>query len=388
MGILIPLQARSEMKKLKVMTVVGTRPEIIRLSRVLARLDEHCEHVLAHTGQNYDYELNQIFFEDLGIRKPDHFLNAAGASGAETIGKVIIAVDQVLAEEKPDAVLVLGDTNSCLSVLPAKRRKIPTFHMEAGNRCFDMRVPEEINRRIVDHTADINLTYSSIAREYLLREGLPPDMVIKTGSPMNEVLAHYHLGIEASDILGRLGLNEDQFFVVSTHREENIDLDVNFNKLINILNGIAETYNVPVIVSTHPRTQKRIDAVGAKFNDNVRLLKPLGFKDYNKLQITAKAVLSDSGTINEESSIMNFPALNLREAHERPEGMEEAAVMMVGLEVDRVMQALTILESQHRGQKRLLRQVADYSMPNVSDKVVRIIHSYTDYVNRVVWKKY
>jgi len=387
-GILIPLQARSEMKKLKVMTVVGTRPEIIRLSRVLARLDEHCEHVLAHTGQNYDYELNQIFFEDLGIRKPDHFLNAAGASGAETIGKVIIAVDQVLAEEKPDAVLVLGDTNSCLSVLPAKRRKIPTFHMEAGNRCFDMRVPEEINRRIVDHTADINLTYSSIAREYLLREGLPPDMVIKTGSPMNEVLAHYHLGIEASDILGRLGLNEDQFFVVSTHREENIDLDVNFNKLINILNGIAETYNVPVIVSTHPRTQKRIDAVGAKFNDNVRLLKPLGFKDYNKLQITAKAVLSDSGTINEESSIMNFPALNLREAHERPEGMEEAAVMMVGLEVDRVMQALTILESQHRGQKRLLRQVADYSMPNVSDKVVRIIHSYTDYVNRVVWKKY
>lgn len=376
------------MKKLKVVTVVGTRPEIIRLSRVLAKLDEHCDHVLVHTGQNYDYELNQIFFDDLGIRKPDHFLNAAGASGAETIGKVIIAVDGVLAQEKPEAMLVLGDTNSCMSVIPAKRRKIPTFHMEAGNRCFDMRVPEEINRRIVDHTADINLTYSSIAREYLLREGLPPDMVIKTGSPMNEVLNYYRAGIESSDVLERLDLETEQFFVVSAHREENIDSDKNFGKLVSVLNGMAETYQLPVIVTTHPRTQKRVDAVGATFNPLVRLLKPMGFKDYNKLQLCARVVLSDSGTINEESSILNIPALNLREAHERPEGMEEAAVMMVGLEVDRVMQALAILDSQPRGQERLLRQVGDYSMPNVSDKVVRIIHSYTDYVNRVVWKKY
>ncbi|MBF0434252.1 MAG: UDP-N-acetylglucosamine 2-epimerase (non-hydrolyzing) [Magnetococcales bacterium] len=376
------------MKKLKVVTVVGTRPEIIRLSRVLAKLDEHCNHVLVHTGQNYDYELNQIFFDDLGIRKPDHFLNAAGASGSETIGKVIIAVDGVLAAEMPDAMLVLGDTNSCMAIIPAKRRKIPTFHMEAGNRCFDMRVPEEINRRIVDHTADINLTYSSIAREYLLREGLPPDMVIKTGSPMNEVLNCYRKGIEASDVLARLDLDAEQFFVVSAHREENIDADSNFGKLVRVLNGMSEVYKLPVIVSTHPRTQKRIDAVGATFNPLVRLLKPMGFKDYNKLQLTARAVLSDSGTINEESSILNIPALNLREAHERPEGMEEAAVMMVGLEVDRVMQALAILESQPRGGERLLQQVGDYSMPNVSDKVVRIIHSYTDYVNRVVWKKY
>ena len=376
------------MKKLKVVTVVGTRPEIIRLSRVLARLDEHCEHVLVHTGQNYDYELNQIFFDDLRIRKPDHFLNAAGASGAETIGKVIIAVDSVLAQEKPDAMLVLGDTNSCMAVIPAKRRKIPTFHMEAGNRCFDMRVPEEINRRIVDHTADINLTYSSIAREYLLREGLPPDMVIKTGSPMNEVLSHYRADIDASNVLSQLGLHVGQYFVVSAHREENIDSDRNFAKLVGILNGLAETYQLPVIVSTHPRTQKRVDAVGANFNPLVRLMKPMGFTDYNKLQLTARAVLSDSGTINEESSILNIPALNLREAHERPEGMEEAVVMMVGLEIERVMQALEILSSQPRGNERLLRQVADYSMPNVSDKVVRIIHSYTDYVNRVVWKKY
>ncbi len=376
------------MKKLKVVTVVGTRPEIIRLSRVLARLDKYCDHVLVHTGQNYDYELNQIFFDDLGIRKPDHFLDAAGSSGAETIGKVIIAMDAVLAKEMPDAMLVLGDTNSCMSVLPAKRRKIPIFHMEAGNRCFDMRVPEEINRRIVDHTADINLTYSSIAREYLLKEGLPADMVIKTGSPMNEVLMHYREEIEASDVLGRLGLEDRQFFLVSAHREENIESDKNFGKLVDVLNAMAETYSLPVIVSTHPRTQKRIDASGAKFNDHVRLLKPLGFTDYNKLQLAARAVLSDSGTINEESSILNFPALNLREAHERPEGMEEAAVMMVGLEVERVIQALAILDGQPRGQERLLRQVADYSMPNVSDKVVRIIHSYTDYVNRVVWKKY
>lgn len=375
------------MKKLKIVTVVGTRPEIIRLSRVMAKLDEHCEHVLVHTGQNYDYELNQIFFDDLGIRKPDHFLNAAGASGAETIGNVIIAVDRVLAEVQPEALLVLGDTNSCMAVIPAKRRKIPTFHMEAGNRCFDMRVPEEINRRIVDHTADINLTYSTIARDYLLREGLPPDMVIKTGSPMFEVLNHYRDGIDASDVLERLGLEAGKFFVVSAHREENIDSDQNFLKLVEVLNTVAEQYGYPVIISTHPRTQKRVDIMGVKFHANVRLLKPLGFKDYNKLQLTAKAVLSDSGTINEESSILNFPALNIREAHERPEGMEEAAVMMVGLEAERAMQALQILESQTRGEERSLRLVADYSMPNVADKVVRIIHSYTDYINRVVWKK-
>lgn len=376
------------MKKLKVLTVVGTRPEIIRLSRVLAKLDEYCDHVLVHTGQNYDYELNQIFFDDLGIRKPDYFLSAAGASGAETIGNVIIAVDRVLAQENPDAMLVLGDTNSCMSVIPAKRRKIPTFHMEAGNRCFDMRVPEEINRRIVDHTADINLTYSSIAREYLLHEGLPPDRVIKTGSPMNEVLSYYLSGIESSKILQQLGLVEGKFFVVSAHREENIDSDKSFGKLVNVLNGVAQTYKLPVIVSTHPRTQKRVDAAGICFDPLVRFLKPMGFKDYNKLQLTARVVLSDSGTINEESSILNIPALNLREAHERPEAMEEAAVMMVGLEVDRVYQGLMILEKQSRGIKRGLRLVSDYGMPNVGEKVVRIIHSYTDYVNRVVWKKY
>jgi UDP-N-acetyl-L-fucosamine synthase len=376
------------MKKLKVATVVGTRPEIIRLSRVMAKLDEYCDHVLIHTGQNYDYELNQIFFDDLGIRKPDYFLNAAGASGAETIGKVIIAVDGVLAEERPDAMLVLGDTNSCMAVIPAKRRKIPTFHMEAGNRCFDMRVPEEINRRIVDHTADINLTYSSIARDYLLREGLPPDLVIKTGSPMYEVLHHYLVGIESSDVLARLGLEPGKFFVVSAHREENVDSDKNFLKLVGVLNRVAEDYGYPVIVSTHPRTQKRVDAMGVDFHPLVQLLKPLGFKDYNNLQMSSKAVLSDSGTITEESSILNFPALNIREAHERPEGMEEASVMMVGLEETRIMQALQVLESQPRGKARLLRIVDDYSMPNVADKVVRLIHSYTDYVNRVVWKRY
>jgi UDP-N-acetylglucosamine 2-epimerase len=374
------------MKKLKVLTVVGTRPEIIRLSRVLSILDKHCDHVLVHTGQNYDYELNQIFFDDLGIRKPDHFLNAAGKSGAETIGNVIIAVDSVLAEEKPEAMLVLGDTNSCMAVIPAKRRKIPTFHMEAGNRCFDMRVPEEINRRIVDHTADINLTYSSIAREYLLREGLPPDLIIKTGSPMYEVLTHYQSGIEQSDVLSRLELEQNQFFVVSAHREENIDSVLNFTKLVRVLNEVAETYQLPVIVSTHPRTQKRISASEEQFNPLIRFLKPLGFKDYNKLQLTARAVLSDSGTISEESSILNFPALNIREAHERPEGMEEASVMMVGLEKERVLQGLEILNSQARGAERSLRPVSDYSMPNVSEKVLRIIHSYTDYVNRVVWK--
>ncbi|MGY6269107.1 non-hydrolyzing UDP-N-acetylglucosamine 2-epimerase [Achromobacter denitrificans] len=375
------------MKKLKVATVVGTRPEIIRLSRVLASLDRHCDHVLVHTGQNYDYELNEIFFQDLGIRKPDHFLNAAGATGAETIGKVIIGTDQALAEIQPDAMLVLGDTNSCMAVLPAKRRKIPTFHMEAGNRCFDQRVPEEINRRIVDHTSDINLTYSDIAREYLLREGLPSDRIIKTGSPMFEVLNHYRDGIEASDVLDRLGLTPGQFFVVSAHREENIDSDHNFAKLVKLLNTVAATYDLPVIVSTHPRTQKRVDAMGVKFHANVRLLKPLGFKDYNKLQVSSRAVLSDSGTITEESSILNFPALNIREAHERPEGMEEASVMMVGLETDRALQALELLAHQSRGADRDFRLVADYSMPNVSEKVVRIIHSYTDYVNRVVWKK-
>lgn len=376
------------MKKLKVVTVVGTRPEIIRLSRVIDSLDRHCDHVLVHTGQNYDYELNEIFFQDLGIRKPDYFLNAAGASGAETIGNVIISVDRVLAEVQPEALLVLGDTNSCMAVIPAKRRKIPTFHMEAGNRCFDMRVPEEINRRIVDHTADINLTYSTIARDYLLREGLPPDMVIKTGSPMYEVLNYYSAGIDASNVLERLGLEQEKFFVVSAHREENIDSDRNFLKLMDVLNTVATHYDFPVIVSTHPRTQKRVDAMGVVFHKNVQLLKPLGFKDYNKLQLTAKAVLSDSGTINEESSILNFPALNIREAHERPEGMEEAAVMMVGLEVSRVIQGLNILERQGRADIRTLRLVTDYSMPNVSEKIARIIHSYTDYVNRIVWKRY
>jgi UDP-N-acetylglucosamine 2-epimerase (non-hydrolysing) len=376
------------MKKLKVMTVVGTRPEIIRLSRVMAKLDDYCEHILVHTGQNYDFELNEIFFQDLGIRKPDHFLSAAGASGAETIGNVIIAVDKVLAEVQPDALLVLGDTNSCMAVIPAKRRKIPTFHMEAGNRCFDMRVPEEINRRIVDHTADINLTYSTIARDYLLREGLLPDRVIKTGSPMYEVLNHFRDGIDASDVLDRLGLTEHEFFVVSAHREENVDSERNFRGLVETLNSVAEQYGYPVIVSTHPRTQKRVDALGVKFHSNVRLLKPLGFKDYNKLQLSAKAVLSDSGTINEEASILNFPALNIREAHERPEGMEETAAMMVGLSTERVLQGLAILEHQGRGDERSMRLVEDYSMPNVAEKVVRIIHSYRDYVMQTVWKQY
>ncbi len=378
------------MKKLKVMSVVGTRPEIIRLSRVFAALDEHCEHVLVHTGQNYDYELNQVFFDDLKLRKPDHFLNSAvgSTSAAHTIGNLVIEVDRVLGEVQPEAMLVLGDTNSCLAVIPAKRRKIPIFHMEAGNRCFDLRVPEEINRRIVDHTADINLTYSTIARDYLLREGLPPDQVIKTGSPMYEVLHHYMPQIEASDVLPRLGLSEGNYFVVSAHREENIESDISFGKLVSTLNAIAEDHDLPVIVSTHPRTQKRVQATSTSFHPQVRLLKPLGFHDYVKLQKSAKAVLSDSGTINEESSILNFPALNLREAHERPEGMEEAAVMMVGLGVERVRQGLAILDSQPRGADRSLRLVADYSMPNVSDKVLRVIHSYVDYVNRVVWKKY
>lgn len=377
-----------KMKKLKVVTVVGTRPEIIRLSRVMAKLDEYCEHVLIHTGQNYDYELNEIFFQDLGIRKPDYFLNSAGSTGTETIGNVIISVDRVLAELRPEALLVLGDTNSCMAVIPAKRRKIPTFHMEAGNRCFDMRVPEEVNRRIIDHTADINLTYSDIAREYLLREGLPPDMVIKTGSPMFEVLNYYREDIDASDVLERLGLKVGEFFVVSAHREENIDTEKNFFKLVEILNIVAAQYGYPVIVSTHPRTQKRIDLMGVQFHENIRLLKPLGFKDYNKLQVSAKTVFSDSGTISEEASILNFPALNIREAHERPEGMEEATVMMVGLEKDRILQALEVVSQQSAGSDRLLRLVSDYSMPNVSEKIIRILHSYTDYVNRVVWKRY
>mgnify|MGYP005809768119 CR=1 FL=1 len=353
----------------------------------MAKLDQHCDQVLVHTGQNYDYELNEIFFQDLEVRKPNHFLNAAGGSAAETIGKIIIAIDKLLAEVQPDALLILGDTNSCLAAIPAKRRKIPIFHMEAGNRCFDQRVPEETNRRIVDHTADINLTYSTIARDYLLREGIPPDRVIKTGSPMYEVLEYYRSGINNSNVVERLQLVPNEYFVVSAHREENIDSLTNFGKLVNVLNTVAETYKLPVIVSTHPRTQKKVDASEVEFHPLVRLMKPLGFKDYVKLQMMSRAVLSDSGTINEESSILNFPALNLREAHERPEGMEEAAVMMVGLEVDRVGQGLAILDTQARGEERSLRIVGDYSMPNVADKVVRIIHSYTDYVNRVVWKK-
>jgi UDP-N-acetylglucosamine 2-epimerase (non-hydrolysing) len=378
------------MKKLKVISVVGTRPEIIRLSRVLNKLDLYCDHVLVHSGQNYDYELNQIFFDDLNVRKPNYFLNCAqdSKSSANTIGNLITLVDGVLATELPDAMLVLGDTNSCLAVIPAKRRQIPIFHMEAGNRCFDQRVPEETNRRIVDHTADINLTYSSIAREYLLREGLPPDQVIKTGSPMHEVLHHYMPQIKASDVINRLGLKVEEYFVVSAHREENIESDKSFTKLVSVINSLAQDHGFPVVVSTHPRTQKRIDNTDAQFHPLVRLMKPLGFHDYVSLQMQAKAVLSDSGTINEESSILNFPALNLREAHERPEAMEEAVVMMVGLEVDRVRQGLEILKTQARGEDRQLRLVDDYSMPNVSEKVVRIIHSYTDYVNRVVWKKY
>ena len=376
------------MKKLKLMTVVGTRPEIIRLSRVMAVCDQYFDHIIVHTGQNYDYELNEIFFTDLGIRKPDYFLNAAGSTGAETIGNVIIAVDKVLEEVQPEALLVLGDTNSCTAVIPAKRRKIPTFHMEAGNRCFDMRVPEEINRRIVDHTADINLTYSTIARDYLLAEGLPADLVIKTGSPMFEVLNFYKHKIESSNVLEQLNLTEHQYFVVSAHREENINSDQNFLDLVDMLNAVAEQYSYPVIVSTHPRTRKRIEQMGVSFHPLVQLLKPLGFSDYNKLQLSAKATLSDSGTINEESSILNFPALNLRQAHERPEGMEEAAVMMVGLTAERVLQGLAIINSQPRDEQRLLRLVADYSMPNVSEKVARIVLSYTDYVNRVIWKKY
>ena len=369
------------------MTVVGTRPEIIRLARVMSALDSSkaIEHIIVHTGQNYDYELNQIFFDDLQIRKPDHFLNAAGATATETIGKILINIDPLLEEIKPDAFLVLGDTNSCLCAIPAKKRHIPIFHMEAGNRCFDQRVPEETNRKIVDHISDINLTYSDIAREYLLREGLPADRIIKTGSPMFEVLNHYLGAIIKSDILSRLNLEQYKYFVVSAHREENINSESNFTGLISSLNLIAEKYNHPIIVSTHPRTRKMIDGKEIKLHKNIQLLKPLGFNDYNALQMNARAVLSDSGTISEESSILNFPALNIRQAHERPEAMEEASVMMVGLNPERILQGLIELDTQKRGEERTLRSVSDYSMPNVSDKVVRIIISYVDYIKRTVW---
>ena len=376
-------------QRLKVMTVVGTRPEIIRLSRVMSALDNSkaIEHIIVHTGQNYDYELNQIFFDDLQIRKPDYFLNAAGATATETIGKILINIDPLLEEIKPDAFLVLGDTNSCLCAIPAKKRHIPIFHMEAGNRCFDQRVPEETNRKIVDHISDINLTYSDIAREYLLREGLSADRIIKTGSPMFEVLNHYLPSIKSSNILERLQLERNKYFVVSAHREENISSDSNFVGLVSSLNLVAEKYDLPIIVSTHPRTRKMIDAKGIVLHKNIQLLKPLGFNDYNALQLHSKAVLSDSGTISEESSILNFPALNIRQAHERPEAMEEASVMMVGLNPERILQGLIQLESQKCGDERSFRKVADYSMPNVSDKVVRILISYVDYIKRVVWSE-
>jgi UDP-N-acetylglucosamine 2-epimerase len=372
---------------LRVMTIVGTRPEIIRLSRVIDRLDTHTQHLLVHTGQNYDYELNQVFFDDLGLRQPDVFLDAAGETAAETIGKVIIAADRAFAEHRPDAVLILGDTNSCLSVIPAKRRKIPIFHMEAGNRCFDMRVPEEINRRIVDHTADINLTYSRIARDYLLREGLPPDQVIRTGSPMREVLVHNRERIAASTVIERLGLRREGYFVVSAHREENVDDPERLGRLMDILDAIATDHELPVIVSTHPRTRKRLEALGRSAHRLVRFEKPFGFSDYIALQIGARAVLSDSGTITEESSILNFPALNLREVHERPEGVEEASVMMVGLDCDRVRDGLALLQTQPRGTERLLGLVEDYAPLNVSDKIVRIILSYQGFVRRRVWRE-
>ena len=377
------------MKKLKVLTVVGTRPEIIRLSCTLIALDnsEAIDHILVHTGQNYDYELNEIFFEDLGLRKPDHFLEAAGKNATETIGNILIKIDPILEQENPEAFLVLGDTNSCLCAIPAKKRKIPVFHMEAGNRCFDQRVPEETNRKIVDHVSDINLTYSSIAREYLLREGLSPDRVIKTGSPMYEVLHKFLPKIEASSVLKKLSIEKNKFFVVSSHREENISNPKNFKGLIDSLNKIAETYDYPIIVSTHPRTRNMLNNKGMKVHRNIQLLKPLSFSDYNALQMHSFAVLSDSGTISEESSILNFHALNIRDAHERPEAMEEASVMMVGLNPERIMQGLAALNAQERSPKRNFREVKDYSMPNVSEKIVRIILSYTDYINRVVWQK-
>lgn len=375
------------MRKLKVMTILGTRPEIIRLSRVISKLDQHCEHVLVHTGQNYDYELNGVFFSDLGIRKPDVFLEAAAETSAQTIGQVIIAADKVMALHQPDALLILGDTNSCLAAVSAKRHKIPIFHMEAGNRCYDFRVPEEINRRIVDHTSDINLTYSNIAREYLLREGFPADQVIKTGSPMREVIEHYQKDIDNSSVIASLGLTERQYFLVSSHREENVDAPDNLRRLFEVLNKVAEQFSLPVIVSTHPRTRKRMDDLKLQTHPLVQFHKPFGFLDYIRLQVGARAVLSDSGTITEESSILNFPALNLREVHERPEGFEEAAVMFVGLDVDTVLQALGILANQPRGQTRSLNLVSDYTPNNVSDKILRIIMSYTGFINRKVWHK-
>ena len=374
-------------KKIKVMTIVGTRPEIIRLSRVITLLDKNTDHVLVHTGQNYDYELNEVFFKELELRKPDYFLNAAQPSASATIGQIIMNIDPILDKEKPDALLILGDTNSALAAMPAKRKKIPIFHMEAGNRCFDQRVPEEINRKIVDHISDINLPYSDISREYLLREGLPPQTVIKTGSPMYEVLAHNIEKINASDVLGRLNLEKYNYFIVSCHREENVDSDQLFEKFNHVLNTLASTYNKRIIVSTHPRTRKRIDAKGLTFNPLVEFLKPLGFLDYVHLQQKAFMVLSDSGTITEESSILNFPALNLREAHERPEGMEEASVVMTGMNIERILQSIEIISHQPRGtDERLLKIVKDYDVPNVSDKVLRIILSYTDYVKKTVWK--
>lgn len=375
------------MRKLKIMTIVGTRPEIIRLSRVIPKLDAFTDHTLVHTGQNYDYELNEVFFKELGIRKPDSFLDSAGVNAAETIGKVIISADKAMEIYSPEAILLLGDTNSCISAISAKRRKIPIFHMEAGNRCFDFRVPEEINRRIVDHTSDINLTYSEIARDYLLREGLPPDQVIKTGSPMREVLEYYLPKINSSNILKELGITQEKYFIVSSHREENVDSQNNLKKLLEILDAIAKKYQYPVIVSTHPRTRKKLDELKINIDPLVVFHKPFGFLDYVHLQMNAKAALSDSGTITEESSILNFPAVNLREVHERPEGFEEAAVMFSGLNVDRVLQCLEILESQSRGSKRNIYMVKDYETQNVSDKVLRIIQSYTDFVNSKVWKK-
>jgi UDP-N-acetylglucosamine 2-epimerase len=375
------------MKKYKVLTIVGTRPEIIRLSMVLPKMDQYFDHSLAHTGQNYDYELNEIFFEELGIRRPDYILDVAGETSAETVGNVIIQSDRLLNELNPDAVLILGDTNSCMAAISAKRKKIPIFHMEAGNRCFDLRVPEEINRKIVDHIADINMPYSSIAREYLITEGISPETVIKTGSPMFEVLAGYLPKINASDVLSKLNLTNKKYFLISAHREENIDADNNFLKLVSIINNLATKYQLPIVFSAHPRTRKKIEKNGIEFDKLVTIMKPLGFIDYCKLQINAKVVLSDSGTITEESSILNFPALNIREAHERLEGMEEGAVMMVGLDWRAISGGLDILENQSRGEDRSLRLVSDYSMPNVSDKVVRIINSYIDYVNRVIWKK-
>lgn len=375
------------MKKYKVLTIVGTRPEIIRLSKVLPKMDQYFDHSLAHTGQNYDYELNEIFFDELGIRRPNYFLNVAGGTAAETVGNVIIQSDRLFEELKPDAVLILGDTNSCMAAIAAKRKKIPIFHMEAGNRCFDLRVPEEINRKIVDHIADINLPYSSIAREYLIAEGIPPEMVIKTGSPMFEVLTGYLPKINESDVLSKLKLTNQNYFLISAHREENIDADANFSKLVAIINNLAAKYQLPIIFSAHPRTRKKIEQKGIEFDKLVSIMNPLGFIDYCKLQIQAKAVLSDSGTITEESSILNFPALNIREAHERLEGMEEGAVMMVGLDWRAISSGLDILESQPRGDIRGLRLISDYSMPNVSDKIVRVINSYIDYVNRVIWKK-